>query len=47
MAEFKRVEPVIKDGGYIPGCDHGIPSDVSWENYLEFVRLLAEVTGWK
>jgi len=45
-AEMKRIEPVVRDGGYIPGCDHGVPSDVSWPNYLEHTRLIAEMTGW-
>lgn len=44
--EIQRIEPVVKSGGYIPSCDHGIPSDVSWPNYLETVRLLAGITGW-
>lgn len=44
--EIRRIEPVVKDGGYIPGCDHAIPGDVSWSNFLEYCRLLAEVTGW-
>jgi len=44
--EIRRVEPVIRDGGYIPGCDHGVPSDVSWQNYVEYVRLLGRATGW-
>jgi len=44
--ELDRIAPVVRDGGYIPSCDHGIPPDVSWGNYLEYVRLLAEVTGW-
>jgi uroporphyrinogen decarboxylase len=44
--EMRRLEPVIRDGGYIPGCDHGVPSDVSWESYVYYVRLLAEATGW-
>ncbi|MFH1477406.1 MAG: uroporphyrinogen decarboxylase family protein [Verrucomicrobiota bacterium] len=44
--EIERLRPVIEDGGYIPSCDHGIPSDVSWPNMLEYVRLLAGVTGW-
>lgn len=46
QAEIRRLEPVIRAGGFIPGCDHGIPADVSWPNYLETVRLLAESTGW-
>ena len=45
--ELKRIEPVVKDGGYIPSCDHGVPHDVSWENFLDYGRLLAELTGWR
>ena len=45
-AEIARLRPVIDAGGYIPGCDHGVPSDVSWPNYVEYVRLLARATGW-
>ncbi|MBN1673549.1 MAG: hypothetical protein JXR37_21060 [Kiritimatiellae bacterium] len=44
--EIARIEPVVRDGGYVPSCDHGIPPDVSWPNYLEYVRLLARITGW-
>ncbi|MCK4602826.1 MAG: hypothetical protein KAU28_10200 [Phycisphaerae bacterium] len=44
--ELKRIEPVLRDGGYIPGCDHGVPSDVSWPNFLDYSRLLAQMTGW-
>jgi uroporphyrinogen decarboxylase len=45
-AELARIEPVVHSGGYIPSCDHGIPSDVSWQNYLDYVRGLAKITGW-
>ena len=44
--EMRRLEPVIKDGGYIPGCDHGVPFDISWNNFVHYGRLLAELTGW-
>jgi len=44
--EIKRIEPVVRDGGFIPSCDHAIPSDVSWSNFVEHCRLIAEVTGW-
>ena len=44
--EIDRLRPVIDSGGYIPGCDHGIPNDVTWPNYLHYCRLLAEATGW-
>ncbi|MCL2640467.1 MAG: hypothetical protein FWD53_06460 [Phycisphaerales bacterium] len=44
--EIERLQPVIDAGGFIPSCDHGIPSDVSWANYVEYCRLLAKATGW-
>ena len=44
--ELNRLAPVIKDGGFIPGCDHGVPFDISWENFVHYSRLLAELTGW-
>jgi uroporphyrinogen decarboxylase len=44
--EIKRIKPIIKFGKYIPSCDHGIPSDVSWKKMIEYTKLLAEVTGW-
>ncbi|MFW5870652.1 MAG: uroporphyrinogen decarboxylase family protein, partial [Candidatus Sumerlaeota bacterium] len=45
-AELERIAPVVKSGGYIPSCDHGIPSDVSWPDFLKYVKRLAELTGW-
>ena len=45
-AEIERLLPVIRDGGFIPGCDHGVPSDVSWPHYVHYVKLLAKATGW-
>jgi uroporphyrinogen decarboxylase len=44
--EIDRLRPTIRSGGYIPGCDHAIPPDVSWPNFLDYCRLLAEATGW-
>ncbi len=44
--ELRRIEPIIRDGGYIPSCDHGVPHDVSWRNYVDYSRQLAELTGW-
>ena len=45
-AEMERLRPVIESGGYYPGCDHGIPADVSWPCMLEYSRILARLTGW-
>jgi uroporphyrinogen decarboxylase len=45
--EIRRVvPPLLKDGGFIPSCDHGVPSDVSWPNFVDYSRQLAELTGW-
>lgn len=45
-AEITRLAPVIEDGGYIPSCDHAVPADVSWPDYVHYVGLLARATGW-
>lgn len=44
--EMARLRPAIEAGGYIPSCDHGVPPDVSWPNFLHYSRLLARATGW-
>ncbi len=44
--ELMRVAPLIADGGYIPSCDHGVPPDISWPNFIEYTRLLAQLEGW-
>jgi uroporphyrinogen-III decarboxylase len=43
--EVDRIMPVmVKRGGYIPTCDHGVPAEVSFENYLHFRRRMLEFT---
>ncbi len=45
--EVRRVvRPLLKEGGFIPGCDHGAPPDISWPAYVDYSRLLARLTGW-
>ena len=34
---------MVERGGYIPTCDHGVPSDVSYENYLYYRQMMAEM----
>jgi hypothetical protein len=41
--EVYRLAPLVDEGGYIPFCDHRVPPDVSYENYLHFVRLARKV----
>ncbi len=46
-SEMKRIiPPLLEDGGYIPSCDHGVPPDISWRNFVEYSRTLAGLTGW-
>lgn len=43
-AEFERLLPAMRKGGFIPSVDHQTPPGVSLENYLIYVRLLKEYT---
>ena len=43
---MRVVPPLLEEGGFIPSCDHGVPPDISWPNYVEYSRLLAKLTGW-
>jgi hypothetical protein len=43
---MRVVPPLLEQGGIIAGCDHGVPPDISWPNFVEFTRLLAELSGW-
>jgi uroporphyrinogen decarboxylase len=45
-AEMQRLEPTVRAGGYIPGCDHGVPSNVAWPDFLDYCEQLARMTGW-
>ena len=43
---LRVVPPLLREGGFIPSCDHGVPPDISWQNYVDYSRLLAKLTGW-
>ena len=46
--ELKRIVPfMVKRGGYIPTCDHNIPSDVPYENYLFYRKLITCLDSWE
>jgi uroporphyrinogen-III decarboxylase len=44
-AEFERLLPVMRAGGFIPSVDHQTPPGVSLDNYRTYVRLLREYTA--
>ncbi len=41
-AEFERLAPLMKTGGFIPSVDHQTPPGVSLEEYGVYLRLLKE-----
>ena len=41
--EVDRIMPFMKEhGGFIPTCDHGVPEEVEFEDYLYFRKRLLE-----
>ncbi len=44
-AEFERLLPLIKSGGFIPSVDHQTPPGVSLDEYRLYLRLLDEYSG--
>jgi len=40
-----KLPTLLKEGGYIPSIDHLVPSDVSYQNYLQYLRLLRKHLG--
>lgn len=44
--ELEKVPFMLEKGRYIPGLDHGVPNDVSWDNYRYFYEELKELI-WK
>ncbi len=43
-AALAHMEPLLRDGGYIPWCDHLVPPDVPFDNYLYYVARVKEAT---
>jgi uroporphyrinogen decarboxylase len=44
--ELERVFPVMRErGGYIPTCDHGVPEEVPYEDYLYYRARAVEMGG--
>jgi len=40
----ERILPAMRErGGYIPMCDHGVPAEVSFSNYLHYRRRCVEL----
>jgi len=46
-AELARRIPAAKMGGYIPLVDHGVPEDISFDNYVYYDKRRKELLGLK
>ncbi|MDP7131479.1 MAG: uroporphyrinogen decarboxylase family protein, partial [Planctomycetota bacterium] len=44
-AELERIRPLVEDGGYVPGTDHSLPPDVSYENYCYYMERFLDIYG--
>jgi uroporphyrinogen decarboxylase len=42
--ELDRLAPVIREGGFVPGIDHSVSADISWDNYRAYLDILADAT---
>ena len=40
---LRVVPPLLEEGGFIPGCDHGVPPDIAWPDFVAYSRLLAKL----
>ena len=45
LAEVKRLERLVADGGFIPHVDHRVPPDVTLENYRYYLKTKREAFG--
>jgi hypothetical protein len=44
--ELERVLPAMRRrGGYVPTCDHGVPEEVGFDDYLHYRRRCVELGG--
>ena len=43
--EIERITPLVEQGGYIPHVDHRCPPDVTYENYLYYLKRKREAFG--
>ncbi|MCL5671467.1 MAG: hypothetical protein M1423_09285 [Acidobacteria bacterium] len=43
--EVLKLKPLVEDGGYIPHVDHRCPPDVTYENYLYYLKFKRETYG--
>jgi uroporphyrinogen decarboxylase len=43
--EVDRIAPYVREGGWIPHVDHRVPPDVTYENYLYYLKYKRDTFG--
>jgi uroporphyrinogen decarboxylase len=43
--EFKRLKPLVDEGGFIPHVDHRVQADVSYRDYLYYLEVKRDMFG--
>jgi len=46
LAELKRLEPIVRDGGFVPHVDHRVPAGVPLSNFLYYQREKRALLGF-
>ena len=46
LAQFRHLEPVLAEGGFIPHIDHRCPDGVQFEMYQYYIREKCAFLGW-
>jgi len=46
LAELKRLEPAVADGGFIPHVDHRAPGEVAFDDYCYYIWEKCHMLGW-
>ncbi len=40
---LRVIPPLVETGGFIPTCDHAVPPDVPFSNYMYYLQLIREI----
>jgi len=46
LKELLRLEPAVAEGGFIPGVDHRVPAEVTWDTYCYYIWEKCHMLGW-
>ena len=46
LAELRYLEPLVAEGGFVPGVDHRCPGGVIWDNYCYYIWEKCHMLGW-